>query len=200
MTPRSAPGVPRAQRGVTHCEELVRALRRSRTFRELVPMECGIGWPAPVAVIQDGAPRVYARLPLYVLRPDPAGGADLFPPFATAALAWPTGHLVEYVDLRFKEPHRSRQEWLRPVGRFPHPAVAGLSNAEYRALRSRLFGRYDELFASLALGRQPESAVTAELGELLAQLLEPCLIPAYERMAPKFLRRYVPGTDLPDEG
>ncbi|MEU2512487.1 hypothetical protein [Streptomyces syringium] len=64
----------------------LRVLRRSRTFRELVLMEAGIGWPLPVPVLQDGAPRVYVRLPLFVMRPDPAGGADLFPPFAPVPL------------------------------------------------------------------------------------------------------------------
>ncbi|MBY8840583.1 hypothetical protein [Streptomyces sp. SP2-10] len=190
----------RTGRDLPRCEDLVRTLRRSRTMREVAPMECGIAWPVPIAVLQDGEPRVFARLPLFVLRPDPAGGADLFAPFATATLDWSTGRLVEYSDLRFKEPHRSRQEWAHPVGRFPHPAVEGLSHAGYRALRTRLFGTYDELFAAFSLGQQPDGAVTAEFRALLGRLLEPCLVPCYRRLAPKFLRQYLPGDHRPDEG
>ncbi|MBT2398191.1 hypothetical protein [Streptomyces sp. ISL-100] len=200
MRTRIEPGTSRVDRRLPRCEYLVRTLRRSRILSELAPMECGIGWPVPIAVIQDGEPRVFARLPLFVLRPDPAGGADLFPPIATATVGWSTGRLVEYTDLRFKEPHRSRQEWAHPIGRFPHPAVEGLSNAGYRALRTRLFSLYDELFAAFSLGRQPDAAVTAEFRELLGRLLEPCLVPSYRRLAPKFLRQYLPGDHLPDEG
>lgn len=173
-------------------EALRGILRRSRTFRELAPMEAGIGWPLPVPVLQDGAPRVYVRLPLFVLRPDPAGGADLFPPFATVALDWSTGRLAEYTDLRFKEPERSRREWERPVGRFPHPAVEGLSTAGYMAERARLFGLYDELFDGLASGRPPAPAWAGPFGELLRRLLEPSLAPYYRRLAPRFLGRHLP--------
>ncbi|MFF8196478.1 hypothetical protein ACF05L_37725 [Streptomyces bobili] len=190
----------RTERSRPRCEGLVKALRRSRTFRDLAPMECGIGWPVPIAVIQDGGPRVFARLPLFVLRPEPAGGADLFTPFATATLDWSTGRLVEYTDLRFKEPHRSRREWAQPIGRFPHPAVEGLSNAGYRARRTRLFGLYDELFGAFSLGRQPDAATVSEFRELLGRLLEPCLVPSYRRLAPHFTRQYLTGAPLPHEG
>ncbi|MVO88062.1 hypothetical protein GPA10_25720 [Streptomyces sp. p1417] len=192
-----APGTP----GVPRSEALCREFRRTRAFRQLVPMEAGIGWPLPVPVVQDGAPQVYVRLPLFALRPDPAGGADLFPPFATAALNWSTRRLVEYTDLRFKEPHRSRTEWSRPVGRFPHPAVAGLTNAAYRDMRSRLFHLYDELFDGLARGREPGSTWSGEFSGLLSQLVEPSLTPYYRQLAPKFLRRHLPeDRHLPEEG
>ncbi|WP_406733250.1 hypothetical protein [Streptomyces sp. NBC_01794] len=187
------PGMPRS-------EALAKTLRGSRTFRELAPMESGIGWPVPIPVFQDGEPRVYARLPLFVLRPDPAGGADLFPPFATATLDWSTGRLVEYTDLRFKEPHRSREEWSHPVGHFPHSAVAGLSTAGYRALRTQLFDLYDELFSELSHGRQFSGDGAAEFRGLLGRLLEPCLLPHYRRLAPKFLQQYLPDHHVPDEG
>ncbi|MCX4671958.1 hypothetical protein OG453_35670 [Streptomyces sp. NBC_01381] len=176
-------------------EALCREFRRSRAFRQLVPMEAGIGWPLPVPVVQDGVPQVYARLPLFALRSDPAGGADIFPPFATAALNWSTQRLVEYSDLRFKEPHRPRAEWARPIGRFPHPAVAGLTTEAYRDLRSRLFHLYDELFDGLARGRLPGSEWSGQFSNLLNLLMEPSLLPYYRQLAPKFLRRH-----LPDEG
>ncbi|QFR00995.1 hypothetical protein F9278_37855 [Streptomyces phaeolivaceus] len=181
-------------------EALCREVRRSPVIRQLVPMEAGIGWPLPVPVVQDGTPRVYVRLPLFVMRPDPAGGADLFPPFATATVDWSTRRLVEYTDLRFKEPHRSRAEWSRPVGRFPHPAVAGLTTNAYRDLRTRLLTLYDELLDELAHGRQPGGgARPGEFGGLLTRLLEPALVPHYRRLAPKFLGRYLPDPHRPDE-
>jgi hypothetical protein len=179
------PAVPRS-------EALCRELRRSRVFHQLVPMESGIGWPLPVVTVQDGAPRVYARMPLFALRPDPAGGADVFPPFATVSADWSTGRLVEYTDLRFKEPYRSRREWSRPVGRFPHPAVAGLTTVAYLDLRTRLFGLYDELFDELARGRHPAGGWSMEFGSLLGRLLEPALTPHYRQLAPKFLGRHLP--------
>ncbi|MEV0937416.1 hypothetical protein ACIBMX_46405 [Streptomyces phaeochromogenes] len=184
LTTASSHDVPRS-------EALSRELRRSPLFHQLVPMESGIGWPLPVPVLQDGVPRVYMRLPLFVLRPDPAGGADLFPPFATVTLDWATGRLVEYTDLRFKEPHRSRAQWSKPVGRFPHPAVEGLTTAAYRELRTHLFGLYDELFHELGRGRQPDDGWAGQFGQLLGRLLEPSLTPYYRQLAPKFLRRHL---------
>ncbi|MDN3025887.1 hypothetical protein [Streptomyces sp. S.PB5] len=181
-----------ADPAMTRTEALSREFRRSRMFHQLVPMESGIGWPVPVPVVQDGAPRVYARLPLFVLRPDPSGGADLFPPFATATFDWSTRRLVEYTDLRFKEPYRSRAEWSHPIGRFPHPAVDGLTTSAYRDLRSDLFSRYDELFDELARGRQPGDGWSERFDRLLEQLLEPGLVPYYRQLAPKFLHRHLP--------
>lgn len=189
-TPADPAALPRS-------EVLCRELRRSAVFRQLVPMDSGIGWPLPVPVVQDGSPRVYVRLPLFVMRPDPAGGADLFPPFATATLDWSTRRLVEYTDLRFKEPHRSRTEWSEPVGRFPHPAVERLMTRAYRDLRTRFLGLHDELFDGLSAGRQPGGGWTAEFDVLLAQLLEPGLAPYYRRLAPRFLGRHLPGDPHP---
>ncbi|MEV6397166.1 hypothetical protein AB0M39_20720 [Streptomyces sp. NPDC051907] len=186
--------------GVPRSEALAKSFRGSRAFREVAPMECAVGWPVPIPVLQDGEPRLYVRLPLYVLRADPAGGADLFPPFATAALDWSTRRLVEYTDLRFKEPHRSREEWSHPAGRFPHAAVEGLTAAQYRAQRTRLFTLYDDLFADLSHGRAPDDATAAAFSDHLGRLLEPGLIPCYRRLAPKFLQRYLPASRPTDEG
>src|SRR3712207_2891537 len=76
--PTSPP--PRASR----TEALLREVRQTPLFRQLVPMEAGIGWPIPVRRVDgEGQRRVYLRLPLYGYRPTPVRGqsAILYPPF-----------------------------------------------------------------------------------------------------------------------
>ncbi|MEV5978335.1 hypothetical protein [Streptomyces sp. NPDC052114] len=192
--PYGSPPKP-AEGGPVPTEELLARLRRMPLFRQLAPMESGIGWPVPLRLgprSDDGATRVCLRVPLFGMRPLRDGGAELFPPFATLTLDRATGRPMEYVDLRLTRPWPLPGD-PAPAGTFPHEAVRG-TIGEYRAARHELLALYDELCAALAAhtrfgGRERFSA-------LLRRLVEPGLEPYYRAIGPEFFTRFLG----PEEG
>ena len=130
-------------------EQLTRDIRKTALFRQQVPQEAGVGWPMPFRR-QDGP--VYVTLLFFSYALDPAAGATkIFPPLAVITVDWERWRAVEYLDLRYRHPWPDDQ-CEKQVGVFPHPAVAGLSVAEYRKLRSEMLGAYDELLEYLVSG------------------------------------------------
>ena len=167
-------------------------------FRQLVPMEAGVGWPIPVRRLDGaGARRVYLKLPLYGYRPTPVRGqgAVLYPPFAVVTLRWDTGRPVEYVDLSYSQPWPvdPRPE---PVGTFPHDAVRG-SRRQYLDDRARLLRHYDEMADRLADGTGFSADWIESFAALLSRLVEPGLLPYYRLLGRTFYERFLgPGTGV----
>jgi hypothetical protein len=173
-------------------------LRRMPLFRQLAPMEAGIGWPIPVRHRPGwrSATSVYVRLPLFGFRPR-AGEVRLYPPFAVITLAWASQATrprpLEYADLRFAHPWAVNGS-PEPVGTFPHPAVRG-TVAEYLAHRDRLFGLYDELLDGLQAGVPFRGPAYQDFGELLRMLMEPSMERYYRSLAPKFCQEFLGAAD-----
>jgi hypothetical protein len=171
----------------TRTETRMRELRTMPLFRQLVPMEAGVGWPIPVR--RDGC--VYMRLPLFGFRPLPERGAgvQLYPPFAMITVEWRTGRPVEYVDLRFSRPWPV-EERTGPVGTFPHEGAADSPRA-YEADRDALLERYDELFERLELGDPIPSEWAEDFGDRLGRLVEPALLPYFRILGEQFYTRFL---------
>jgi hypothetical protein len=170
-------------------ERLRGDLRRMPLFRQLVPMEAGIGWPVPLR--REG--KVYLTFPLFsfgVGRGEVAR-IELRPPFAAVTLSWATGRPVKYVTFAFERPWQDGAS-NEPAGVFPHEAVRDFTIETYRRHTAELFALYDALCASLA----GEGAFGAEQGarfsELLRLLVEPPLEPYYRALGPKFFERFLP--------
>lgn len=166
---------------------LMRAVRQLPAFRQLIPQEAGVGWPLPLRRDRQ----VYLILPFFGLAPGlPGEPRALFPPFASMTFAWANGRLVEYTDLRFRNPWPEGR-WDEQAGLFPHPAVAGLSARQYADQRDELLALYDELFDRLASGAAFSTSFTAEFSRRLRLLVEPELLPFYRSLAPRFFERFL---------
>ncbi|WP_306337158.1 hypothetical protein [Streptomyces sp. KL118A] len=186
------PGVPTRTPTPVPAAELLERLRRMPLFRQLAPMECGIGWPMPLRIGPDsGATRVCLRLPLFGMRPLSGGGAELFPPFATVTLDRATARPMEYVDLRLTRPWPP-PKGAEPVGTFPHEAVDG-TVGDYRAARRELLALYDDLCDSLAAHTRFEHR--DRFATLLRRLLEPGLEPYYRALGPDFYAHFLGRAD-----
>ncbi|MEH1013118.1 hypothetical protein V6U90_08395 [Micromonospora sp. CPCC 206060] len=174
----------------TRTGRLMHDVRRTPTFRQLLPMESMLAWPIPLRRgAADGPAGVYLRLPVFGGARVAGGGVDIHPPFATLTVCWGTGRIVEYTDLRFTRP------WpvpagAPPVGRFPGEALR-VSIGEYLRLRERLLRRYDELLDNMSRGRSLPTATAQEFGSLLARLIEPGLEPYLRILGPKFFDRFL---------
>ena len=168
--------------------EFVGKIRKSPVFTSLVALEACTGWPFPVR--KNG--RVYVSIPFFGC-PRTAGQKEnpLYPPFAVITAQWSNGLVVEYLNLRFRNPW-PEGKWDEQVGTFPHAAVAGLSVSEYTAKREELFAMYDELFDTLEKGGEFNEDWTTRFESLLRLLLEPSLEPYYRALAPKFFDRFLP--------
>lgn len=178
--------------GSTRTAALTKEVRRTGLARQLIPMEAYIGWPIPLA--RDG--RVYAKFVFYGGQPARREGvrAVLYPPFATVTMDWANARVVEYTDLRFKNPWPDG-DWTHEAGTFPHDAVtdgAGrFREAAYLDDKARLFELYDALFEALGSDAELPAAATAELSTLLSRLMEPGLAPFYQAIAPSFCERFL---------
>ncbi|ACK70843.1 conserved hypothetical protein [Gloeothece citriformis PCC 7424] len=167
-------------------EKLMQDVRKMPLFRQLVPLEAGVGWPIPLR--KDS--KVYITLPFYGCTPQ-KGQTLLFPPFATLTLNWANLIPVEYVNLRFRNPAPDLK-WEGQVGIFPHAAVKQITIKEYKEKRQELLSMYDEMFNSLTGGIPFSSEWCARFSQLLRLLIEPCLEPYYRILGEKFFARFLP--------
>jgi hypothetical protein len=172
---------------ISRTQHLAKQLRRGGICRELVPMEAATGWPVPYRH-KGGA---YAIFPFFgTAGTSKKGEIAIFSPVATITLDWKTGHPVEYVDCRFRSAW-TQVDFARPIGTFPHPAVAGLTKEEYGAKSDALYRLYDQLFDGVAAGGELSPLWLRDFSELFGMLLEPSLETFYRTLAPKFCEQFV---------
>jgi len=166
---------------------LMKEIRHTPLFRQLIPQEAGVGWPWPLR----SQNKLYVYLPFFGYTQTPEKGQTaLFPPFATLAVDWSNGLPVEYVNLHFRNPW-SEGKWDIQAGYFPHNAIAQLTTSEYKAKRDELLTLYDELFERLAQAKPLPNELNTHIKSLLRLLMEPPLEPFYRVLAPKFCDRYL---------
>lgn len=169
-------------------QALMKSIRQMPLFRQLIPMEAGVGWPIP---LRKGG-KTYVILPFYgYTRGSKERQIVLYPPFATITLDWSNQKPVEYVNLRFRNPW-PEGEWETEVGHFPHPAVTQMTVQQYKAKRNELLTMYDEMFENLTQGHPFSAEWSARFGQLLGTLMEPPLEPYYRALSPKFFDRFLP--------
>jgi hypothetical protein len=167
---------------------LMNDVRKTPVFRQLIPLEAGIGWPIPLR----RAGKVCVILPFFGMGPALGSSVTaLYPPFSTLTLEWSNQRVVEYVDLRFKNPW-PEGEWEREAGTFPNGEVSSLTVNQYREKRGELLALYDELFGMLAANTPFSEEWTGRFSALLRLLLEPPLEPYYRAIGPKFFQRFLP--------
>jgi hypothetical protein len=168
-------------------EEFLQTIRQTPLFRQLIPVEAGIGLPIPLR--KEG--KVYAVLPCFGFAPTAQKGQTIiFPPFATITVNWANQVPVEYVNLRFRNPAPELQ-WEGQVGTFPHPAVAKMTLGEYKEKRRELLGMYDEMFEMLGSDTSFSSEWITRFSVLLRTLIEPSLEPYYRVLGAKFCERFL---------
>jgi hypothetical protein len=166
--------------------DLYECVRRTSLFRSLVPVEAGVGIPAPTT----SAGRFVLHFPCFTTAP--AGGEErfLFVPCATISLDWQTARPVEYIDHAFRSPWKT-EDRSRPVARVGRDDQPPLSREERAETLHSLFRGYDELACSVLRGR--ELPVDWEDGFRTGfRLLVPAALhPYYAHVAPGFYRRVV---------
>ena len=168
-------------------EDLIKQVRKMPLFRQLIPLEAGIGFPLPTRKEN----KVYITLPFFGMGSTAKPGeTPLYPPLAIASIDWSNQIPVEYANLRFRHPS-PELDWTERVGTFPHPEVAQMSVGEYRQLRQELLSMYDEMFDRLTDRQLLSSEWSQRFTKLLNLLIEPALKPYYHALNPKFGDRFL---------
>jgi hypothetical protein len=168
-------------------EKLLKDLRKTPLFTQVIPLEAGIGLPIPLRKNN----KVYAILPCFEFAATQEKGKTLiFPPLATITVNWETQKLVEYIDLQFRNPAPDLQ-WEGSIGTFPHDAVAAMTRKEYLEKRRQLLEMYDELFAKLKNNEKFAVDWNQKFRELFSTLIEPPLITYYRALGNKFCEQFL---------
>lgn len=168
-------------------EQLMKDIRQTPLFRQLIPQEAGVGWPIP---LRKGG-KVYLTLPFFGFAPTAQKGfTKLFPPFATITLDWSNQVPVEYVNLRFRNP-APELNWEGEVGTFPHPAVSQMTFGQYQQRRRNLLEMYDQMFDMLSQNSPFSEEWCEQFSQLLRLLVEPSLEPYYRALGGKFFDRFL---------
>lgn len=177
---------------LSRTEQILRNLRQSPIFCELIAQESQISWPLPQRVkSSNGDIDVYLRLFFFSCKPlkDQAGNG-ITPPTAMMAISWKNQVPVEYVNFKYK-PLIEDSQPRQIIGAFPHQAIAHYKRDEYLNLRDGLLRHYDELFDTLLLGGELPPFWEKKFQQLFSLLLEPALEPYYRAIAPKFCQKFL---------
>jgi hypothetical protein len=176
-----------AQSATSITQRLSQHIRKSAAGRAVVPMEATTGLPVPY---RHGG-RIYAIFPYFVTAAtDKKEEVAIFAPVLTLTVDWQTSRLVEFVDCRYRSQWEG-VDYTRPIGTFPHPAVAGMTRDEYAARRQRLLRLYDDIFNAADTGTEPDEKVLSEFSQLFKVILEPSLQPFYRALAPRFCEQFL---------
>lgn len=167
-------------------EKLLKNIRKTPLFMQLIPQEAGIGLPIPLRRNN----KVYAILPCFGFKPVEKGKTLLFPPFAKITVQWSNQLPVEYVNLHFNNPAPELQ-WSGEIGTYPHDAVAGMTIGEYKAKRQELMQMYDEMFAALENSSGLSPDFKQQFRDLFSTLIEPSLVSYYQVLGAKFCQSFL---------
>ena len=185
VTITQSPRTSEEQR-LSKTEQLMKTIRKTPIFRQLIPQEAGVGWPIP---LRKGG-KVYVTLPFFGFSPTAQKGrTKLFPPFATITLDWSNQVPVEYINLRFRNP-APELSWEGEVGTFPHPSIEKMTVEQYQQKRRELLEMYDQMFEMLSQNSSFSPEWCERFGQQLRTLMEPSLEPYYHALNPKFFDRF----------
>lgn len=167
-------------------EKLLKIVRKSPLFMQLIPQEAGIGLPIPLRRNK----KLYAILPCFGFKSVEKGKTLLFPPLAKLTVQWSNQLPVMYVNLKFDNPAPELQ-WTGEIGTYPHDAIAGMTNGEYNAKRRELMQMYDEMFAALEEGSGFSPEWKQQFSSLFSTIIEPPLIPYYRVLGTEFCKQFL---------
>lgn len=173
-------------------EQILKNLRQSPVFCELIAQEAQMSWPLPLRVKNsDGDFDIYLQLFFFSstpLKEQPGNG--LTTPYAMITVSWKNQVVVEYQSLEYK-PLLQVSNPNQIIGTFPHQSIAHLKRDEYLVLRNELLNLYDELFDTLLLAGELPPFWEKRFKELFSLLTEPPLQPYYRAIAPKFCNKFL---------
>lgn len=163
--------------------KLLEEVSRGEARRMLVPAEMSVGWPS-ISIKQQN---ICVLVPFYLARRAQEGRTLLYPISYSMLLLLENGIVVNFTRHSYTKGFED-VDYAKPVGTFPHPSVEGMDRESYARARDTLFGYYDGLIDAI---RQKKAFDELEaMRALFTRMMEPPMLPMYERIAPKFFQTY----------
>ncbi|MBN1659136.1 MAG: hypothetical protein JXA93_12065 [Anaerolineae bacterium] len=168
----------------TRIEELYTQTRNHPVCHHLIPLEAVLSYPVP----SRRGDLTYLKFLVYRRGIAPRGAMrPVYRPHARLSVEYPTGQLVEYVDLRFAD-GAPVSPLAEQVGEFPHLQIANLSFQEMIAERSAFFDAIEGIIP--LVGRrdltEDDRQIVARYRALFDMLVEPGLKPFYRALDTEF--------------
>lgn len=167
-------------------EILIKNVRKSPIFKQLVPMEAVSGWPIPMIKNK----RAYVMLPFYGAQNQEKGKTELYPPLGVITVDCLTMAVVKYVNLRYENPW-PEGKWQDTAGYFPHEAISKMTIREYKAKKKQLMSLYDTIIKCSIDGKKLDVETDAQFSKILSVLMEPSLKPFYQAISPGFFNHFL---------
>ena len=161
---------------VSRIQELYIQTRNHPVSSYLIPLESVLGYPIP-SLDEE---KKYINFLVYQRGWAPRGTPrPVFPPHARLKIEFPSGRLIEYIDLTHKTS-------IEAVGEYPHEEISGLSVKDV-ITRQEEYYTVTELLIPL-LGKSPqiqeERDTINRYKDLANTLLEPGLWKYYQELNP----------------
>lgn len=159
-------------------EELYIQTRNHPVCGYLIPLESVVAYPIPA----NEGNAIFLKFLVYQRGWSPRGTPKpVYPPHARIAIEYPSGKLVEYLDLTYKNQ-------IDPVGEYPHSSIANLSVKDILALQTDFYALTEALIP--LIGHPDPSSEEKEIVKrykgLAEILMEPSLNLYYRELNPGF--------------
>lgn len=165
-------------------EAALRTFRASPVAQALIPWEASLSLPVP---FRRDDQAFLTMLLFSTSRDESRTKLVLYAPWGAVTISRVGGHLSRFEDYTRLPPFPEAPKANTPIGVFPHPTIASLSPAEYKARRQQFLQATDELLET--------GTVSDVYRRLWCLLLEPALAPYYWSIAPRFLRELMSPRD-----
>lgn len=114
----------------------------------------------------------------------------VFPIRYVATFTLPEMKLINLDDLYYCKAF-FKIEFNKPCGLFRHEQIKGLTKEEYNKARRYLFQLYDKAIMSMLKGTEFTQEDSKMLKGILRGIIEPSLLPMYEKLDTKFYNSYL---------
>lgn len=114
----------------------------------------------------------------------------VFPIRYAVSLELPTEKIIGFEDFEYSEDF-GNVDFDKPIGYFRHEAVKKFGREEYDSLYHELMKEYDKVIYALLEGGKYSLSDERRMSELLRILLEPSLLPIYQRLDKDFYNKYL---------
>jgi hypothetical protein len=165
-------------------EATLQTFRASTAARALIPWETSLSLPVPFR--RDD--QAFLSVLLFSTSRDQSHtNLVLYAPWACATICRADGQLARFEDYTRLPPFHGAPKANTPIGVFPHPTIAKLTPAEYKARRQQLLLETDTLLDT--------GTVSDTYRRLWCLLMETALAPYYWSIAPRYLREILGGSE-----
>lgn len=145
------------------------------------------GYISGLPIIQILNEEICVTVPFFRFKMAKEDESLLYPIRYSATYSYPSGRLVYFQDLSYSKMCQN-VKFHKAVGYFRHEAIKNMDKTEYNACKDELYELYDDLIQYLLGEEEFDEDI---FKEKLNIIIEPSLIPIYNVIDPKFVKKFI---------